>query len=390
MLPLSGTKVIAWTNVVAGPFGGMVFADLGAEVILIERERGRRNSPAEERNKKSIVLDLRKDEGKEILRRLLESADFFFENYAPGAADRLGFSYEAVSKLNPRIIYISLKGYGDRGPYGTRGGNDPVIETETGLINVIGAKDPTRPPCRIGASTIDVTTAQFAVMTALAGMLNREKTGKGCYIKTFLYEDAVCILSEHLVLQQLYGREFGRSGSGTGASQHFKTRDKWIYVDASADATWQGFCDAFDVADDVRKEFAADVAREKNPEKIGAIMADVLSGVKAREAIEKLVKTGVPCAQVNTFKEVMEDPHLLATKSLVPLQTDPEVTGKWYRRTSVGVMLPLRASFYNPSVEGWGGKAMPRRGEHTDEVLHGLGYSEAQIADLHKNKIVYP
>ncbi|MCJ7632372.1 CoA transferase, partial [Candidatus Bathyarchaeota archaeon] len=175
-----------------------------------------------------------------------------------------------------------------------------------------------------------------------------------------------------------------------GASQHFKTKDMWVYVDASTDKSWQGFCDAFNIGDEGRREFATEAEREKDPDKVGKMMANVISGLRAIEVLEKLVKVGVPCAQVNTFKDVLDDPHLLATKSLVLLPTDPEVTGRWYRRDSVAVMMPIRSSFYNPGIEGWGGKAMPKQGENTVEVLRGLGYSEEQITELRKSKIAYP
>ncbi len=385
MLPLYGMRVIDFTTAFAGPFGGMVMADLGAEVIHVDTP-GPRASGAQPdfgRNKRSIPINLREEDGKEIMRRLLRTGDIFLENFAPGSVDRLGFSYESVAKINPRIVYIALKGYGD-GPYEMRPAQDPDIEAETGVMRLQGL--PGREPVRLPGAVIDKTTGMWCAFSAILALMEREKTGKGQYVKAGMYEDSALLTYQNMALYSLYGTLLGPAGSGVGADKFFETLNWWVYVGIKTDDEWERFCEAFNISTEDEAAFKTAAARNANPEKVEKIIAAIMSKTTSEEALKKLTEAEIPCAPVNTFQEVIADPHLNATKSLVVLTPHPKA-----RRSSVAAsMLPVRTSDYNPESKGWGGKPEPWNGQDTVEVLHELGYTEEQITDLRKRKIVYP
>ncbi len=414
MLPLNGVRVIEWSTAIAGPYGGMIFADLGAEVIKVEGldgedDRKISNSASgiiiHGRNRaKYIAINTRTDGGKDVLHHLIRSADIFYENRLPGTAEAVGCSYEELSKINPRLIMASIKGY-QKGPYGHRPGNDPQTETDSGFITTQGVKDPNRPPVRVGTPTIDETTAEWVVLGSMIALMNREKTGKGEHIVASLYEDCISIMGHYVVLDALYKRDLERAGSGTGAARFYQTWPenitgrtlsnqrirRWVYIDAASDERWDKFCKAFGVSDENRNKYATKEAREHNPEEVEKIMADVIAKVNVSEFMKKLNDAGLSGygAPVSTDAEVLLDPHLNATKTFASLDTEPEVTRRWYRGTAVGVMLPLRSDYYNPSLKGWGGGPIRKVGEDTVDVLRELGYTEEQIEELRKSNAIY-
>jgi formyl-CoA transferase len=414
MLPLAGIRVVEWTTAIAGPYGGMLFADLGAEVIKVEGMRGATNRlvadvepviVAHGRNRpKYVAINLRTEGGREIIQKLARTADIFYENRLPGSAKRIHCSYEELAAINPKIIVASIKGY-QKGPYGHRPGNDPQTETDSGFIQPQGVKDLTHPPVRVGTPSIDITGAQLMVVGAMIALMNREKTGRGDHITTSLYEDNVSIMSHHIILQSLYGRTMERAGSGAGAARFYQTRPetvsgrtfgsqrirRWVYIDVSSNERWKQFCVVFNVTADDIVNFTTEETREKNVKRVEEIVGATIAKVSVDEFMKKLEESGLSGygAPVYTDADVLVDPHLLATKSLVALPTHPEVTRRWYRRTSVGIMLPLRASYYNPNLKDWGGKPIRRVGEDTVDVLRDLGYSEEKIQELLKDKAAY-
>ena len=398
MLPLSNLKVLELGQYAAGPYACMVLADLGAEVIKVELpETGEpfRNFGggyeaayfvANNRNKKSFSVDLKNSRGKEIMLKLLADSDIFLENLAPDTTDKLGFSYPIASKLNPHLIYCSLKGYGE-GPYEKRPAFDPVIEAESGFMSVTG--EPGRPPVRIGGPVIDYVAGTFAVIAIMGALKNREKTGRGEMLEVNMFESAVSMISQLLNEYAVYGILPHKLGSGWGAYKTFKARDDYVFVGVVSDGHWQKFCDAFGVSDKVRIEFANREQRDENDEKLEKTVAAIVSKLKAREVAEKLAEAQVPGAPINTMKEIMEDPHLKFRKSLVPLASDVEVTLTKEPRSAACPILPIRSEWYNASVTD---KWMPAQklGAQTVEILQRLGYSERQIIDLRKSKVVWP
>ena len=234
MLPLNKLKVLDLTQSAAGPYACMILADLGAEVIKVEppetgepfRHFGGGYEAAyfvaNNRNKKSIAIDLKNEKGKEVMLKLLKDCDIFVENYSPGAVDRLGLSYEVASKLNPKLIYCSIKGYGE-GPYESRPAYDPVIEAEAGIMSVTG--EPNQSPVRLGGPVIDYMTGVFGVISILLALKNREETGKGEMIEVNLFESAVSMISQLLNEYVVYGYLPEKLGSGWGAYKVFKVKD---------------------------------------------------------------------------------------------------------------------------------------------------------------------
>lgn len=363
-LPLKGVKVISATTGVAGPYGGMVFGDLGAELIRVGGP-GRPFFAGWNRNKRNININLRSRDGQEIMHKLLYSADIFFENFAPGVMERFELSYDVISKLQPDIIYVSCKGYGE-GPYGRRPAWDPCIEAQTGIMDTI-RPDNNSPPNRICGPNIDKTTALFCVFVAMAALYNRRKTGKGDHIRCNMFEDAISIQGQNIALYGLYHRLWGQIGSGIGAASCFRARDRWVAIDASRDRNWLRFCDAFNISEAEKNAFASTEARDCEPAKVNKIMADAVAKQFSYSIIEKLRNVDVSCEAIETWIEI-------STKSR-PIDSGNEV------------LLPLRCSFYNlNSDKEW--TSPPQFGENTIEILKELGYTDEEIVELREKKIV--
>ena len=394
MLPLSGIRVIAWTIGVAGPYGGMILADLGAEVINMERRGEHRRIGGAlftARNKKSITIDARTDDGKEIIRKLIATTDVFYENYAPSSIERLGFSPEEVFKINPRIVYASGKGYGE-GPYGMRPAYDPCIEAEAGWMDLTKEREAEKTPLRCGVPSVDIIAGMFNALTIIGALLKRRNTGKGEYIRVNMFEEAVSIMSHHIALYTLYGRTLGPIGIGEGADRAYETADWWVYVDAHSDESWTKLCKALDVDEETMRTFASQETREENPDAVEDVLAKVISKMTTRDVVKKLREVEVPAGAVNLLREVIDDPHLQATGTLTRLVYPKEMlTGLRmanYDKAGVATMCPVRTSAYNPSVVGWGGRRAPDLGEDTRVILQELGYTPEQITDLRERKIV--
>jgi len=400
MLPLQGLKVLELTAYAAGPYACMIMADLGAEVIKVEpTETGEpfryfgggyeaAYFVAINRNKKSLSINLKDEDGKKVFLKLMQNCDIFLENQGPGSVDRLGFSYQVASQLNPKIIYCSLKGYGE-GPYEKRPAFDPVIEAESGIMSLQG--EPGRPPVRVGGPVIDYVAGMYGVIAIMGALSNRETTGKGEMIEVNMFESAVSMMSQALNEYAVYRTIPGKLGSGWGPYQAFKAKDGFVFVGVISDKHWQRFCEAFGVSEEVMEKFSTAASRisEENEKELERIVAAIVSKMSVKEVSKKLMDADVPGAPVNTMKEVLEDPHLKYRKSLVPLISDIEVTKTRHERAAACPMLPLRCSFYTPSItSNW--LPAQKLGEQSVEILKALHYTEEQISDLRKRKVIWP
>ncbi|UCH37402.1 MAG: CoA transferase [Candidatus Bathyarchaeota archaeon] len=386
------------TSYAAGPYACMIFADLGAEVIKVEPPKvgepfrffgGGYQAAyfiALNRNKKSLALNLKSTEGQEVMLKLLEESDIFVENLGPGVVDRLGLSYQTVSTRNPQLIYCSIKGYG-KGPYEKRPAFDPVVEAESGLMSVMG--EPDRSPVRLGGPMIDYVTGTFSVIAVMGALLKRNAYGKGEKIEVNLFESAVSMMTQSLNIYALYKHLPEKLGSGWGPYQVFNASDGFVFVGVSSDKHWERFCDAFKVSREIKERYALRVARDENDAELERLVAKMVANLRVSEVVKRLTNAGVPGAPVNTMKEVLEDPHLQSRKSLISLTPDLEVTHTEDFRVSVNPMLPIRSSYYNPSITNTWIPAQ-KLGNHSVEILRNLGYSEPQIEDLRKRKIVWP
>ncbi len=381
-LPLAGIKVVEFTHMVMGPAVGAILVELGADVIKVEpvggdatREllgSGAGYFPTYNRNKKSICLDLKNPAGLEVARRLCASADVLVENFRTGALDRLGLAYEPLAKLNPRLIYCSEKGF-LAGPYEHRTALDEVAQMMGGLAYMTG---PPGRPLRAGASVIDVTGGMFGVIGILAAIEQRHRTGRGQKVTSALFETTVYLVGQHMAQKAVTGQAAKPMPvriSAWAIYDVFETRDEeQVFVGIVSDGLWEKFCAAFE-----QRELAANADYKTNSQRVRA-RETLLPQVRAlfktftkAELVAKLERTGLPFAPIGKPDDMFDDPHLLASGGL------GEVTLPDGRQTRLPI-LPLEMAGRRPTRGG----VLPRIGEHTDEILAGLGLAAAEVAAM--------
>ena len=372
MLPLEGIRVLDFTHEVAGPNCTLLLADAGAEVIKIEipgrGDRARHWPLMEEsvfiacnRNKKSIALNLKKEEDRKIAYELVKISDVLVENFVPGTMERLGLGYDVVSKLNPKIIYCSISGYGQDGPYRTRPAWDAIIQAETGLMDLTG--EPDGPPCRIPSSIIDAITGAYAAYAILLALMHREKTGKGQRIDISLFDAAIHVQGYWIAWYTMTGNMPKRAGSGSpvvGAPyEAFKTKDSYIFIAAFEDKAWQTLCKLLNIEyllEDDR--FKTNEGRARHRIELHNEIEKVTTQFTTSELYKMLVDANIVCAPVRTIPEVINHPQVLHKKLL------REIT---YKGRKVKVPGPiLRFSEIKLDIKS---KPAELIGQHTEEIL---------------------
>ncbi len=398
VLPLSGVKVVELTRDVSGSFCGMTLADTGADVLKVERpaaESSRDGGPlwraaqfvAYNRNKKSIAIDLESTDGKAVLSKLLRTADVFLEDFPPGAVDGLGFSYERVSKLNPRIVYCSIKSYLP-GPYGDMDVEDTVVESQAGYIACMGEEKPEAPltidspPLKLGVAVTSLGAGEFAAMWIAGSLLGRMRTGKGEHVRVGKFESIV-----NLNAPSTYS--LGKEKTKLAAINYKLKDGEWIhgrYIKRS-DERWKDFCDTFGVSrEDYERSKTRELMDALGPE-MDKIIAKYVANFTLAEARQKIIEKNILAGAVVTMKELIDDDQI--KPKLIPLSVDAEVGMTAEPKTVAHMMLPIQNKDYNPeAAKHW--TPAPKLGQHTNETLHELGYTEEQITDLQKRKIVYP
>lgn len=387
-LPLAGIRVVEFTHMVMGPAVGVLLADLGADVVKIEplggdntrrlKGSGAGYFPMYNRNKKSICLDLKSPEGKKIALQLLEKADVAVENFRPGAMDKLGFGYEAVKKLNPRIIYCSEKGF-LKGPYENRTALDEVAQMMGGLAYMTG---PPGRPLRAGASVIDVTGGMFGVIAILAALQQRHATGQGQMVQASLFETTIYLVGQHMAQFAVTGQPAAPMPARISAwavYDVFDTKDEdKVFVGVVSDTQWKVFCDAFELKDFAADEsLAANNGRVAQRDRVKPRLEALFKTFTKAELMAKLEKTGMPFAPIAKPHEMFDDPHLNAAGGLVPLTVvDGEKKGAKMKLPAI----PVEMNGVRPGVR----LDIPRQGQHTKDVLKDLGYDDAAIDALIK------
>jgi crotonobetainyl-CoA:carnitine CoA-transferase CaiB-like acyl-CoA transferase len=381
-LPLAGVRVIEFTHMVMGPAAGLMLADMGADVIKIEPVGGDATRhllgsgagyfPMYNRNKKSFCVNLKSEEGKAAVLKLIEGADVLIENFRPGTMDRLGFGYDDLSKLNPGLIYCSEKGFLP-GPYEHRTALDEVAQMMGGLAYMTG---PPGQPLRAGASVVDVTGGMFGAIAILGALHQRNATGKGQKVIASLFESTVFLVGQHMAQKAVTGKAAAPMPARVSAwaiYQVFQTKDEPVFVGVVSDKQWGLLCAAFgldDLADDETLKTNNDRVRAK--ERLVPIIQDVFMDYTKAELMDKLEKTGLPFAPIAKPEDLFDDEHLNAGGGLVPFTvTDGEFKGEQVELPALPIEMDgQRFGLHQP---------VPHAGEHTQEVLAAVGYSAGQI-----------
>lgn len=388
-LPLSGLRVIEVGHAVMGPTAGLVLADLGAEVIKVERTpRGddtRRLKgfgtgffPYFNRNKKSLCVDLKSEAGRQLLYRLVDTADVLLENLGPGTMDRLKLGWEDLSALNPRLIYCSLKGFMP-GPYDKRLALDEVVQMMAGLAYMTG---PSGRPLRAGASVTDIMGGVFGVVGVLTALHDRARTGRGRLVKSTLFESVAFMMGSHMTTSALSGEPvppMPERISAWAIYHLFETGDgEKIFIGVTSDKQWRRFCRVFGYDD-----LAADERLRTNNQRIDErdrLLADLrarISRLTRAEAARLAEQANLPFAPVARPEDLFEDPQMNRGGSLVETELPGGVRTKLPR-------LPLRIGDYDLGLRN----DPPRVGQGSRELLLGLGFSEAELSALEEDETV--
>jgi len=388
--PLAGLKVLEFSHTVMGPTAGLLFAELGADVIKVEpapkgdHTRGLGGFaagffPAFSRNKRSLAVDLKRPEGQAVIRALVPTTDLMLENYGPGTMERLGCGYEQLGPLNPRLIYLALKGY-LAGPYEHRPALDEVVQFQTGLAFMTG---PPGQPLRAGASVIDILGAVFGVVAAQAALRERDRTGKGQRVGSALFESAAFLMSTHMAGMVATGLDARPMPARRGAwaiYEVFQTAEAGqLFIGVTSDQQWARFVEEFGL-----QELAADPRLQTNlmrlQERAWLIPAlrKVLLEVPQSEAEARCERANVSWAKVGQPGDLFTDPHLLATGGLLDVVIS-RLGGTDGKRAG----LPALPIEFGPDRERPGLRMQsPRMGEHTTAVLTEAGFSATDVAAL--------
>jgi crotonobetainyl-CoA:carnitine CoA-transferase CaiB-like acyl-CoA transferase len=393
--PLAGLRVLEFSHTVMGPTAGLLFAELGADVIKVEPapdgDRTRRLGgfgagffAGFNRNKRSLAIDLKKPEGQAAMYRLVEKADIVLENYGPGTMERLNCGYEQFRAHNDRLIYLALKGY-LAGPYEHRPALDEVVQFQTGLAWMTG---PIGQPLRAGASVIDIMGAVFGVVAAQAALRERDQTGKGQRVSSALFESAAFLMSTHMAGMAATGLEARPMPARRGAwavYEVFKTAgDGELFIGVTSDQQWTRFVEEFglqDLAADPR--LATNVTRLAERSWLIPALQDVLIKFPQAEVESRCERANVSWAPVGQPKDLFEDPHLLATGGLVDVFVSRfgGGDGKIVGLPALPVEFGDRA---RPKVT----RQPPKIGEHNAEILAEAGFSATEIETLARDKII--
>lgn len=395
MLPLEKIKVLDLTQVMAGPFCCQVLADMGADVTKVEPpetgEQSRRGMGfsmkgedtaaflAVNRNKKSVTLNLKEETAREVFYRLVREADVLVENYRPGVTKKLGIDYETLKEINPRLIYASISGFGQTGPYAMRAGYDLIAQGMSGVMSVTG--EPEAPPAKCGIPIGDLSAGLFCAFGILTAYTAREETGEGQHIDTSLFEGALALSIWETTELWAAGRVPQRFGSAHRLSapyQALKTRDGYINVGANNQKLWTSLCRTLgreDLLGD--KRFATNADRMENRTELTEELESVLKLKDTDEWMDTLLEAGFPAGPIFNYQQVFEDEHTKAREMMVEM--DHPVEGK-----VKGLGIPVKLSETPGNVR----RAAPLLGEHTEETLKALGYSEKQIDDLRERKAI--
>jgi crotonobetainyl-CoA:carnitine CoA-transferase CaiB-like acyl-CoA transferase len=387
--PLTGLKVIDLSHVMAGPTCSMLLADMGADVIKVEKIPGgddtRHSLPPAiagesaaflimNRNKRGIALDLKTEAARKALSRLLQRADVLIENYRPGTMERMGFGYDALHRLNPRLIYCSITGFGRTGPYAGRGGFDLIAQGMSGLMSITG-EGPGCPPMKVGAPVTDITAGILACAGILAALHSRASTGQGQMVDTSLFESGIIHTYWQSAICFATGQPPGPMGTRhplNAPYQAFPTADGWITVGAANQTNWLRLVAALEAVElGADQRFATNAARMSNLPALEAALTPLFKCRTSAEWLECLETAGVPAGPVLDVAQMHADLQALARDMIV--ETTHPTAG-----VVKAIGLPVKFS----ATPGGVRRAAPLFGQHTREVLREHGFSDAEIDQM--------
>lgn len=391
MLPLNGIKVLDISQIMAGPYCTMVLGDMGAEVIKVEKANGgddsRQMGPYVNdestcfsqinRNKKSISLNLKDERARQVFFRLAKEADVIVENYRPGVTKSLGIDYGTVSEINPGIVYCSISGYGQTGPYSHKGGFDLVAQGMSGLMSMTGEKG--RRPLKTGIAVYDIGAGITAVYSILAAYIHKMQTGEGQHVDIAITECGLPWFSWEAAAYFAEGRVPEPTGWRHRVSapyQAVKARDGYIMLGCANQRTWERFCnDVIEREDLIHDErFLTNSDRGANVEELEAVIEDILSHRDMAYWLDRCDTAGVPAGPINNFAQAMQDEHYLA-RGMVQ-EVEHPVIGKM---KTVG--FPSKFSRTPSQIRC----PAPLFAQHTDEILAQLGLDESEVAELRRD-----
>lgn len=393
---LAGVRVLDLGRFLAAPWAGVLLSEMGAEVIRLEKPGGESDRylgltaldgqgmsfHVANLNKKAITLDIRQAKGKEILRKLVQASDIILENFSPGGAEIMGISYEVMKEMRPDIIYVSVSGFGNSGPYSQRLAFDPIIKAMSGTMSITGF--PGTPPTRDGSPWVDFVTPTNAAVGALAALYHREKTGEGQMVEVAMIDSALAVACRVFIDYMVRGVVRQQMGNQSPyASQNaYQTKDGWMFI-GTVQAIWKRFCRIIgreDLIADPR--FASDDLRFENRAALDPIIQAWMGDKTSAEIGQLLEKARVPHGQVYDGPQVAADPHFRAREMIVELDYPG---GQFPGKKLAAPGVPIKLS----KTPGKVASAAPMVGQHNEEIYCGLlGYSKAELADLQAEGIV--
>jgi crotonobetainyl-CoA:carnitine CoA-transferase CaiB-like acyl-CoA transferase len=391
---LEGIKVIELAQIMAGPTCGMLLADMGADVLKVEKLPGGDDTRSYtepsvngesaafmilNRNKRGMAVNLKHPGGLEVVKKLIAGADVVTENYRKGTLEKLGLGYDVLEKINPRLVYCAISGYGRTGPYADKGGFDLIAQGFTGLMSITG--EPGGPPVKSGTSVADINAGIFAALGIVSALLARERSGKGQVVETSLMEAGIQQTYWQAAIFFATGKNSAPTGSAhilTAPYQAFPTSDGWINIGGANQANWERIVKVIgepQLAADER--FRTNGDRMRNLAALTPLIAARLKSRSSAEWIREFEAAGVPVGPVNKIGDMLADPQVAAREMVV--EVDHPRAG---RTKALGH--PIKFSATPGKVE----RAAPLLGQHTREVLEELGYSSAEIERLYSDGAV--
>jgi len=395
MRPLDGVRVLDLTRVLSGPYCTMQLGDLGAEVIKVERPEDGDDTRAfappfqgdqaayflsVNRNKKSMTLDMKSERGKEVLWRLIEVADVLVENFRPGAMDRLGLGFGAVSARRPSMVYCSFSGFGDTGIYKDRPGYDVIVQGEAGVMDITGPRDGA--PHKVGVAVADLVSGLNAAQGILAALLTRHASGRGQHVQISMYEAVAALLTFNASIYFATGdspRRRGNEHPTIVPYETFEAADGWINLGVANDDLWQRFCAAAgeeELRADLRFAKASD--RVRNREVLVPMLRGIIKQRTRDEWLRRLDQAGVPSGAIRTVGEVCEGEALKARAMVAEM-----------RHPSAGIVKSIKSPMHLSATPLDAYAPPPALGQHTREILTGLlGYTAREVDDLARDAVI--